>query len=130
MSSKVMLKCATCAVWHEWPNSTPQHARAAEVQRRPNDRPLLWAHHKDAGVADKALALSKRGYQYLVPLIVGATRVSSSHSESERAFSLKVPRYSRLPDDAADLPAQPLIHDGPPWNQGELMSILDEGVFA
>jgi hypothetical protein len=117
-------------MWHERPNTTRQHAAAAGVQRRPNHRPLLWAHHKDAGVADKARTLSKRGYQYLVPLIVSATRVSSSHSESERALSLKVPRYSRLPDDAADLPAPPLIHDGPPWDQGELMSVLDEGVFA
>jgi hypothetical protein len=64
-------------------------------------------------------------------LLSSARRAFRAHIPSPSVrFRSKSHGYSRLPDDAADLPAQPLIHDGPPWDQGELMSILDEGVFA
>ena len=117
-------------MWHERPNTTLQHAAAAEVRRRPNDRPLLWPRQDGVGTVNKARVLSQPRLSLFVLLIVGTLARFALHPDSERAFSLKVPRDSGLPDDAADLAAEPLVHDGPPWDERELVGVLDEGVFA
>jgi hypothetical protein len=49
-----------------------------------------------------------------------------SHSDSNPACPRKIPRDARITNDAADLPSETLVHDGPPRDERELVGVLDD----
>ena len=58
----------------------------------------------------------------------GRPIIARSHPDPE--LPPEIPRDARVAHDAADLATEPLVHDRPPGDEGELVGILDDGVFA
>ena len=64
-----------------------------------------------------------------VRLAVGGSR-RSSHPNPDASSACEIPGDAAIADDAGYLTSEALVHDRPPGNEGELVGVLDDRIFA